>query len=252
MHWGERTWCELPADLRAANHCALLPVGATEEDGPHLGTGMDYVLADLLTKEVAAQTGVPALPVLPYGCSLGHSRKWAGTIAISPVTLINFVKEIGDWAYYSGVRRLFIINSHVTNFAPLRCVLEMLRAEHQDMSVALINTAHISERVRQAHFADADDWHANDAETSLMMAKAPRITRAALNASSDDPDRTEGCVFSHPVNKTSLNGVTGKPSLATEDKGRQLFDWMVEDLTGLVMKGMCETPPLDDAGTPAR
>ena len=105
-------------------------------------------------------------------------------------TLIEVVKEIGDWAYHSGVRRLFIVNTHVTNFAPLRCALEMLRAEHDDLMVALINSAHVSERVRAAHFADGDDWHANAAETSLMLATAPEIVREDLIASSDDPDRT--------------------------------------------------------------
>ena len=83
------------------------------------------------------------LPTLPYGCSLGHSRRWPGTIAVQPATLIEFVKEIGDWAYHSGVRRLFIVNTHVTNAAPLRCALELLRAEHDDLMVALFNTATI-------------------------------------------------------------------------------------------------------------
>lgn len=245
MQWAERTWAELPDDLAAANYAALLPVGATEQHGPHLATGMDFVLADVLCRQVAARTRVPMLPVLPYGCSLGHSRKWPGTIALQPVTLINFVKEIGDWAYYSGVRRLFIVNSHVTNAAPLRCALEMLRAEHDDLMVAVINTAHISDRVRTAHFADADDWHANEAETSLMMAVAPQIARPHLNASCDDPDRTTGLVFAHPVNRTSRNGVTGSPSEASAERGRELFDWMVEDLAALVEKGKRERPPLD-------
>lgn len=57
------------------------------------------------------------LPTLPYGCSIGHSKHWPGTIAIQPITLIEFVKQIGDWAYAGGVRRLFIVNAHVTNAA---------------------------------------------------------------------------------------------------------------------------------------
>lgn len=244
MQWGERTWSELPADLAAANGSALLPVGATEQHGPHLATGMDFVLVDVLCREVAARTRVPMLPLLPYGCSIGHSRRWPGTIALQPITLITLVKEIGDWGYSSGVRRLFIVNSHVTNFAPLRCALEMLRASYDDMMVAVINTPHISDRVRKAHFADGEDWHANAAETSLMMAVAPQIARPHLNASSDDPDRTAGLVFSHPVNRTSANGVTGSPSLARAEQGRELFAWMVEDLCALVERGKLETPPL--------
>jgi creatinine amidohydrolase len=46
------------------------------------------------------------------------------------------------------------------------------------------------------------------------------------------------------VNRTSSNGVTGTPSLASVEKGEQLFAWMVEDLTTLLERGLTETPPL--------
>ncbi len=245
MNWSERSWTELAEDIPAAGKAAILPVGATEQHGPHMGCGMDAVLADILCKAVAERTGVPMLPTLPYGCSLGHSRRWPGTLAVQPITLIQFVKDIGDWAYHSGVRRLFLVNTHVTNAAPLRCALEMLRAEHDDMMVALFNSATISPRVRDFHFADGDDWHANDAETSLMLATAPEMVRQDRLAGSDDPDRTAGLVFSHPVNRTSLNGVTGKPSQADADKGADWFAWMVEDLSALIRSGVAEQPPLD-------
>ena len=245
MQWSERSWSELANDIKVAHNAALLPVGATEQHGPHMGCGMDAVLADILCRAVAEKTKVPMLPTLPYGCSLGHSRRWPGTLALQPITLIQIVKEIGDWAYHSGVRRLFMVNSHVTNAAPLRCALEMLRAEHDDMMVALFNTATLSPRVRAFHFADGDDWHANDAETSLMLAEAPHIVRTDALQGADDPDRTAGLVFSHPVNRTSRNGVTGAPSRADAAKGREWFAWMVEDLCALVENGLQEQPPLD-------
>jgi len=244
MRWSDLTWSELPDVLARCGQAAILPVGATEQHGPHLGCGVDFVIAEELCHAVARQTGVPMLPTLPYGCSLGHSRRWPGTIALTPVALIELVKQIGDWAYHSGVRRLFIVNAHVTNAAPLRCALEMLRAEHDDLMVAVINTASISERVRQFHFHDAADWHANDAETSLMLAIAPEGVRPDKLHEADDPDRTCGCVFAHPVNRTSANGVTGSPSQASADKGRQWFDWMVADLAELIRKGSKEMPPL--------
>jgi hypothetical protein len=150
MRWSDLTWSEIPDVLARCGQVAILPVGATEQHGPHLGCGVDFVIAEQLCAAVAAQTGVPMLPTLPYGCSLGHSRRWPGTIALQPVTLIQLVKEIGDWAYHSGIRRLFIVNAHVTNAAPLRCALEMLRAEHDDLMVAVINTATLSERLDHA------------------------------------------------------------------------------------------------------
>jgi len=245
MFWSQRTWAELPQDLAAAHAAAMLPVGATEQHGPHLGCGVDAVLAERLCAAAAERTGVPMLPTLPYGCSLGHSRRWPGTIAIQPTTLIALVSEIGDWAYASGVRRLFIVNAHVTNAAPLRCALEVLRARHDALMVALFDSASLSERVREFHVADGADWHANRAETALMLALAPQLTRPELQGQADDPDRTAGLVFAHPVNRTSRNGVTGSPSLATRELGQSAFEWMIEDLCALIRRGQQESPPLD-------
>jgi creatinine amidohydrolase len=244
MQWAQTTWDELPAKLNQANHSAILPIGATEQHGPHMGCGMDYVLADILCRAVAEKTQVPMLPTMPYGCSIGHSQRWPGTLAVTPITLIKLIKDIGDWAYHSGVRRLFIVNTHVTNAAPLRCALEMLRSEHDDMMVAVFNSATMSPRIKQFHHADGDDWHANDAETSLMLAKAPDMVRPEKLTMADDPDRTDGLVFAHTVNRTSLNGVTGKPSISTAAKGAEWFDWMVEDLSALIKQGTQEVPPL--------
>ena len=128
--WSDRTWEEIPGDLAGAAQAALLPIGATEQHGPHLGCGMDFVLADHLCRAVSARTGVPMLPTLPYGCSLGHSRRWPGTIAFDPLLMTDLVRQIGEQAYHSGVRRLFLVNAHVTNAAPLRCALELLRAQY--------------------------------------------------------------------------------------------------------------------------
>jgi creatinine amidohydrolase len=242
MRWAARTWCEIASDL--AHGAAILPVGATEQHGPHLGLGMDSTLAELLADAVSDATGVPMLPLLPYGCSLGHSRRWPGTIAVEPQTLIDLVRQIGDWAHAAGVTRLFIVNAHVGNAAPLRCALEVLRAVHDHLMIALINTATMSPRVRAAHEADAIDWHANEAETALMLARAPALVRETLLAEADDDDRTEGLVFAHPVNRTSRNGVTGRPSTATREGGETLFGWMVDDLADIVRRGLAERPPL--------
>jgi creatinine amidohydrolase len=243
-NWHNMSWAEIGELVQSGMDTAILPVGATEQHGPHMGCGMDAEIAGQLCRAVAEKTGAIVLPTLPYGCSIGHSQRWPGTVALQPKTMIDVVKDMGDWIYHSGFRRLFIVNGHVGNFAPLRCALEMLRAEHDDMMIALVNSGSISPRVKEQHFHDAQDWHANDAETSLMLALQPAMVRQDLLEESDDPDRTEECVFAHPVNKTSKNGVTGKPSLASAAKGNELFNWMVEDLAALVKRGMSEQSPL--------
>jgi creatinine amidohydrolase len=242
--WEQLTWEEV-AGLRAGGmDMVILPVGATEQHGPHLSLDVDTRSATVVAHAVSAATGVPVLPALPYGCSLGHSRRWPGTLALSPHTLIDVVAELGDWVIQAGFRRILVLNGHVTNFAPLRCALELLRSRHDQAMVAVVSLHEISARVRASYGADADDWHANQAETALMLAVAPGAVRSDLLAAADDPDRTAGLLFSHPVNHTSSNGVTGTPSRARAEDGAALFAWMVEDLAARVRAGLQEAPPL--------
>jgi creatinine amidohydrolase len=247
VRWEKLTWEELAGLRRSGAQLCLLPVGATEQHGPHLAVGMDSVNADLLCAKVSAVTGVPVLPVLRYGCSLGHSRRWPGTIAVQPATLADTVVQIYEWIHSCGFRRLLIVNGHVGNAAPLRCALEVIRSRFDDALIRLCNVAEISPRVRAEFFADADDWHANAAETSLMLALAPDMVRPRKITKADDEDRTTDLVFTHPVNRTSKNGVTGFPSRATRRQGEILFQMMVEDLTALVKRGLKEKPPLNQS-----
>ena len=235
VRWEALTWEEIAGLRRKGVETCLLPVGATEQHGPHLGVGMDSANAEFICDAVSAKTGVPVLPAIRYGCSLGHSRRWPGTISLNPNI------------HSCGFRRLFIVNGHVTNAAPLRCALEIIRSHYDDALVRLVNVAEISPRVRAEFFADAEDWHANAAETSLMLALAPELVRADKLKNADDTDRTANLVFTHPVNRTSKNGVTGFPSRATKRQGEILFQMMVEDLTALVKRGSKEKPPLNQS-----
>jgi creatinine amidohydrolase len=245
--WENLTWEEIGQIREAGVDMVILPVGSTEQHGPHLALAVDTVSATRVAHGVSELTGVPVLPAVSYGCSLGHSRRWPGTVALSPHTLIDIVAEIGDWVVGAGFKRLLILNGHVTNFAPLRCALELLRSRHDQAMVAVCNLHEVSERVREAYGADAADWHANAAETSLMLAIAPHLVRPDRIADADDPDRTTGLLFSHPVNRTSTNGVTGAPSRARREDGARLFSWLVEDLSSRVRGALAERPPLPHA-----
>lgn len=250
LRWEDLTWPEIPDVLGACGQAVLLPLGATEQHGPHLGTGVDSCIATHVCAAVSARLRVPLLPTVSYGCSHGHSKHWPGTLSLSPRTLIAVLSEIGEWLHASGVRRLFFVSAHVTNAAPMRCALEELRSRFDDLMVAAISTPDISLRVRAVFDADALDWHANAAETSLLMVLSPPAVRPHLLATGDDPDRTTGLQFAHPVHHTSRNGTTGFPSQASENAGQELFGWMVDDLCTRVQAGLSENPPLTARSKP--
>jgi creatinine amidohydrolase len=235
-------WPEIAETL---DDVLLLPVGATEQHGPHLPVNTDSLIASAACHYASAATGAPVLPCLAYTVSLGHTEKWPGTFAIFHETLIKTVRDIARWAVASGWKRLLIVNSHFGNDAALRCVVDRLRFELVGrLLVAVRNTWALTQSIAARFSHDAADWHANEAETSLLLHIAPELVHTDRLESADDPDRTEASVFQHMVAHTSANGVTGKPSLANAESGASLLREIGEALVALIQRARSEGPPL--------
>jgi creatinine amidohydrolase len=235
-----------PEVERTLGDVLLLPVGATEQHGPHLPVNTDSLIASASCHYASVATGAPVLPCLSYTVSLGHTEKWPGTFAVFHETLINTVRDIARWAVASGWKRLLIVNSHFGNDAPLRCVVDRLRFELVGrLFVAVRNTWALTQSIATRFCHDAADWHANEAETSLLMHIAPGLVHMDRLSISDDPDRTGGHLFPHMVANTSVNGVTGKPSLATAEAGASLLREIGDALVALIVRARTEQPPLD-------
>ncbi len=234
------------AELREKNGGLLmLPMGATEQHGPHLPVGMDTLLVEKVCAAASARTGVLAMSALRYTVSQGHTPKWPGTFSLRHETFIAAIREISAWAVATGWKRLLLVNSHFGNDAPARVAVDQLRLEYMGrLQVGLVHVFQVGDDVWETYTSDAADLHANRAETSLMLHLFPELVRMDRLATSDDEDRTGGTVFSYPVAQTSLNGVTGKPSDATAEEGALLFSKMVDGLSDLLDKAKTEEPPL--------
>jgi creatinine amidohydrolase len=238
-------WPEIAALRERNGGLLLLPIGATEQHGPHLPVAMDSLLADALGHAASETTGVTVLPTLRYTTSQGHTPKWPGTFSLRHSTLIATLRDIADWAAATGWQRLLILNTHFGNDAPARVAVDQIRLSHLGtLQIGLLNAFQLTPDIRDTYHADADDLHANQAETALMLHLFPHLVHLDRLSSSDDPDRTAGSVFSHPVAQTSLNGVTGSPSLATAAQDAELFSRMTEALASKIRTAMVAHPPL--------
>ncbi|XGW00387.1 MAG: creatininase family protein [Leptolyngbya sp. BL-A-14] len=247
--WDELTWEQLTALREQGMNLVILPVGATEQHGLHLPVGVDTFSAIAVAHGVSAQTGIPVLPALPYGCSLGHSKKWAGTISLRPETLAALVLEISEWVYSAGFHRLLLLNGHVTNWAPLRCGLENVRHTYPDLRIALRSLWEISPRIHEFYHQDAANFHANCAETSVMLALRPDLVQ--MDKAMDEPDRSASCFFAYTVNHESVHGAVGSPSKGDRAFGEQILQLCIDELSAQLKKALTEGTPLEELPPPA-
>jgi creatinine amidohydrolase len=247
VHWADLASPEIGAlFLERPNEVGLVPVGATEQHGPHLPTGTDTILASAICDAVSSETGAPVLPAVAVGCSFGHGTATPGTLSLTPELLADTVRAIADWAAHSGLRRLIFVNGHFGNAAALGIATDHIRLERPDLRAGFFGWWDIDEEIASEVFADGDDIHANRAETSLMLAVAPELVHIDRVEGADDPDRSRGLVFRYTATDLSKNGVTGEPSKATLPLGKRLFSHAVEVVTARVEAGRSERSPLGE------
>jgi creatinine amidohydrolase len=249
--WEDEAWPDL-SDLAAkgVGEVGLVPVGATEQHGPHLPTGTDTIIATALAERASARTGAPVLPAIPVACSYGHGTQLPGTLSLTPELLALVARQYAEWAATSGLNRLLFVNAHFGNSAALGVATDHLRLFRPDLLAGVLNWWTLDDEVAREAVVDGDDVHAHRAETSVMLAVAPDLVRLDRVSGADDPDRTEGLVFRYTVPALSTNGVTGRPSEASLELGERLVERTVTAIADCIARGRIEKPPLGVAPFP--
>jgi len=240
VRWAALTMDEV-GEAAKAGALAVLPVGATEQHGPHLATGTDTLLAERVSHDAAARTGDVVLPALPYGCSLGHTDRWPGTLSLGPIAMTTLLIEVGRWIHASGFRKLVIVNGHATNGPPCQSAILQLRHELPDLRPRFVSIFDLSPEIAARYTQDAPDFHANEAETSMLLHLEPGQVRP--DRAVDEPDRTVGRVLQYPMPPVTESGVVGAPTTATPERGAELFAMLVDALAELLVAARAERDP---------
>ena len=113
---------------------AILPLGATEQHGPHGPLGTDIMTAEYVSRVIGEKTDLPVLPVIPVGIS-DHHRQFPGTLWVPPPVFREYVYAVALSASSHGVRKLVMVNGHGGNTNALYEVAESLRMEHGVFSI---------------------------------------------------------------------------------------------------------------------
>jgi len=106
-----------------------VPVGSTEQHGPHNPLGTDHLLAGALSRVLGDRTGVPVTPVIPIGISR-HHRQFPGTLWVPPDVFRAYVLNIALSLAEHGVNKIVFVNGHGGNSAALMEVCAKLRADY--------------------------------------------------------------------------------------------------------------------------
>lgn len=213
MRLGERTWTELEGP---APRTVLVPVGSTEQHGPHLPLDTDARIATAVARRAADPTILLA-PPLAYGAS-GEHEGFAGTLSIGHAALRGVLVELGRSAG-TWASRLVFVNGHGGNLPTVPEAVHQLRREGRD--VAWFGCV-----------VPGGDAHAGRTETSILLALDPSVVRmdAAEVGNVAGLRELMPALTSGGVRAASRNGVLGDPRGATAADGEELLAGMVADL----------------------
>jgi creatinine amidohydrolase len=224
MQLSEATWPEVrdcDTDL------AVLPVGSTEQHGPHAPLGTDALAAERVAEagveayRERTSEEVPVAPTIPVGVAAEH-RSFDGTLWVSPDTFRAYVRETVASLAHHGFDRVVVVNGHGGNSDALREV------------TGTISRADAAYAVGFTWFESVDTeqemGHGGPVETSLLRAiddglvRADELDAAAAGASEGWGEWVAGVNLAHDSDEFTDSGVVGDPREATADLGERLLD----------------------------
>lgn len=219
----ELSWIDVAAHL-AHDPRLIIPVGALEQHGPHLPLGANVLIARRFSLDLSHEFGVLRAPTFSFGVNVQTERAYAGTAALSRKTLHRALNELLDCWEGHGVTEFIMITGH--RHDPHLEALATLLTTTSRVRVLDIWDVEIHDLLDGAPTAE----HAGEAETSLMLHLYPdlvRMDRARDFTLSPEEFRRymRGGMPAPPAGGT---GCVGRPTLATADKGKVIYDRILD------------------------
>lgn len=249
MRLGEATWIEVDAATRlmadddgTLSPIILIPVGSTEQHGPHLPLDTDTLIAEEIAGRALTRTsGLMLGPTLAVTAS-GEHAGFAGTLSIGTDVMSQVAIELGrsaDWA--AGV---VFVNGHGGNHEPLTKAVDQLTAEGR-------NVVSWWPKWRRRADGGPPDLHAGRIETSLMLAIDPGLVRLELARPGPDTplDDLLSALRADGVRPVSPTGVLGDPNGASGTEGERFISEFVDDLV-LAIEQWRPIDPTPSTSTP--
>ncbi len=215
----------------------ILPLGSLESHGRHLPFGTDTLTAHLLAIEIA--THVPKTAVLPpiyYGVS-EHHKEFPFTISIKYETKIALLLDILEEVYREGMRKVFIMNGHDGNIAPIDAAGRTIKAIHPDIKIISLNAwwTTLLDLLPSDFF---EVWnglgHGGEGETSMGLALFPELCDIS-KASGIVPNLPPYVDIKWNFSELTNTGATGDPTKATIEKGLKMKEILIKAIVKVLI-----------------
>jgi creatinine amidohydrolase len=255
----EVEWGRLPAtEIRRraeADAIVVIPIGATEQHGPHLPTMVDHCLAFEVAcraaRMVVDRTAVLVTPVIPFGMS-EHHISLGGTITLDYATMAAVVGCAVNSAVRQGFRRLFVLNGHGGNIAPLEAIVAELTVRYR-LPIACAAYWQLAEPEIAGILEKQERvLHACEAETSMILAVHPETVDSEIISQCHGPlvpglsaiaGVNPGVYRWRQLGSRSPNGVIGEAGAASRDKGERLLETAAKALASTLLdEGLWSAP----------
>lgn len=231
VNWAELTAPELNA-LVARRACVLVPVGSTEQHGPHLATGTDSLLAGAVCEGAArllAADGRAAVVTPPVWTGLAaHHVDLGGTFTLSLATFSALIGEIVASIRAAGFEDIVLVNGHGGNMAALSAVATDLSARLGQPVWSTTYFVEAAPEIAAELETQVALQHACEAETSMVLALSPQLVRSDRLV--DGPGFDMQAAMQprlrsfQPFSTLTPNGVSGSPHHASAEKGIRLLE----------------------------
>jgi creatinine amidohydrolase len=239
VYLADHAWPDLEAYFEAES-LALVPLGSTEQHGPHLPEATDHLIAEALAREAADRTGYLCTPTVNVGVS-PHHRQFHGTMWVDAPAFRDYVESLTRNLTYHGIDRVVYVNAHGGNVEHLREVGRHLRDEEVAYAVEWMWDESIPDLVDDLFAHNGP--HGGPKETAMVMHIAEhhvhedRLATARdgglTDPENDDSLRTHGARTFYDSIDNTTNGVLGDQTDATPEKGNELFEAASEQLVAL-------------------
>ena len=225
----ELTWTELRAEIAAGKTTIIVPIGGTEQNGPHMTLGKHNARVTTLAQKIAQALGnalvAPTLAYVPEGTvnpPSAHMR-FPGTITMPEATFATVVEYAARSFRQAGFRDIVLIGDHGDYRKSLKAVADRLDREWAATPVRVhaIDEYYVAAETlfgetlkRQGYRDEEIGTHAGLADTSLALAIDPRLVRVERLRSPDPLGKREG-VYGDPRRATAELGQAGVDLIVT-------------------------------------